>query len=246
MLLSCEEFVDNPEKFHWTLLARVVSHSRDCHNLRLRQYFSEFFLSRRRNNRAASAQYINNRRFDLADEPPKLCRYEAIPNGGIALPNDSSIGTRLRSVMHVSAKNLVSGSRIARLLLSEQLVFGCPSLFVFPPQTSRHSVSDFSGALGTDVFRNDGRHQIGMESSKHLRDTTAGGIAPDHDVPKTKLLGETFNVFHIIFDKVCAFRVPIRISVPTHIHRHHVIPWCEMRRNVIKGMGDTTDAVQHD
>src|SRR5262249_58187769 len=114
---------------HWTLLARVVSHSRDCHDLRLRQYFSEFFLSRRRNNRAASAQYINDRRFDLADEAPEFCRYEAIPNGGIALPNDSSIGPWLRSLMHVSAKNLVSGSRISRPFLSGQLVFRCPSLF---------------------------------------------------------------------------------------------------------------------
>src|SRR5262245_767016 len=132
MLLLCEEFVDNGEELGWTLLAGVVSNSRDRNDLRLRQDFSQFLLSRRRHNRAASAQYVNDRRFNLSNEAPELRRDETIADGGITLPDDPAIRARFRSVMHVGAKDLVRGSRVRGFLLSEEFVFGCPSLFVFP------------------------------------------------------------------------------------------------------------------
>src|SRR4030095_8091828 len=224
MLLLCEEFVDNAEELGWTFLARVVSNSRDCNDLRLRQALSQFILSRSRHNRAAAPQYVNDRRFNLADEAPELRRDETIADGRIAFPDDAAIRSRFRSVMHVGAKDLVRGSRIAGFLLSEELVFGCPSLFVFPLQTSRHAIGDFARTFGADIFGNNCRHQLRMESSKNLRDTAACRIAPDHNVPKTELLGKSFNVLHVIFNQVGAFRVPARIAMPAHIDRDDVIP----------------------
>src|SRR5262245_36394696 len=223
MLLLCEEFVDNAEELGWTLLARIVSNSRDRNDLRLRQDFSQFFLSRSRHNGAAASQYVNDRRFNLPDEAPELRRDETIADGGIALPDDPAIRARFRSVMHVGVKDLVCGSRIAGFLLSEELVFGCPSLFVFPLQTSRHSVGDFARTFRADIFGNDRRHQFRMESCKDLRDTAAGRIAPDHNVPKTELLGKTFNVLHVIFNEVRAFGIPARIAMPAHIDGQDVI-----------------------
>src|SRR5215831_3629541 len=223
MLLLCEEFVDNAEELGWILLAGVVSNSRDCNDLRLMQDLAQFFLGRSRHNRAAASQYVNDRRFNLAYETPELRRDETIADGGIALPDDPAIRARFRSVMHVGAKDLVRGSRIRGFLLSEKLVFGRPSLFVFPLQTSRHSVGDFARTLGPDVFGNDRRHQLRMESCKNLRDTAAGRIAPDDNVPKTELLGKTFNVLHVIFNEVRAFWIPARIAMPAHIDGQDVI-----------------------
>src|SRR5262245_42703879 len=224
MLLLCEEFVDNAEKLGWTLLAWVVSKSWDCNDLRLTQDLLQFFLSRSRHNRAAASKYVNDRRFNLADEAPELRRDETIADGGIALPDDPAIRARFRSVMHVGAKDLVRGSRVRGFLLSEEFVFGCPSLFVFPLQTSRHSVRDFARTLGADIFGNHGRHQLRMEPCKNLRDTATGRIAPDHNVSKSELLGKTFNVLHVIFNEVRTFGIPARIAMPAHIHGHDVIP----------------------
>src|SRR5262245_50654330 len=246
MLLLCEEFVDNAEEVGWTLLAGVVSNSRDCNDLRLMQDLAQFFLSRSRHNRAAASQYVNDRRFNLADESPELRRDETIADGGIALPDDPAIRARFRSIMHVGAKDLVCGSRIRGFLLSEELVFGRPSLFIFPLQTSSHSVSDFARSFGADIFGNDRRHQFRMESCKDLRDTAAGRIAPDHNVPKAELLGKTLNVLHVIFNKVRAFGIPARIAMPAHIDGQDVVARGEMRRDVIKGVRNPPDAMQHD
>src|SRR5262245_38711317 len=127
MLLSCEEFVDNPEELRWALLAWVVSRSGNGNDLHLRQYFLEFFLCRRRHNCAAPAQDIDDWSFDFAHEAPEFGRHETVADSGIPFPDDSAVCSWLRSVMHIVTENVVRSSRICSFLLREKLIFRRPS-----------------------------------------------------------------------------------------------------------------------
>jgi hypothetical protein len=57
-----------------------------------------------------------------------------------------------------------------------------------------------------------------MHSGKNLCDTSTGGVTPNHDVLKTKLLGQTFDVLDIILDQIGPLRIPVRISMATHVN----------------------------
>ena len=85
-----------------------------------------------------------------------------------------------------------------------------------------------------------------MQPRKNLRDAATGGIAPNHDISKPKLLSQTFDVLDVIFNQICGFRIPIGIAVTAHVNRHHVIARREMRSDVIERVRDTADSVQHD
>src|SRR5262245_8481551 len=85
-----------------------------------------------------------------------------------------------------------------------------------------------------------------MESGKHLSDAAASGIAPNHDVAQTKLLSETFNVLDVVLDQIGALGIPGGVAMAAHIHGQHVISRCKVRRDVVEGMRDPSDAMQHD
>src|SRR5262245_13801125 len=85
-----------------------------------------------------------------------------------------------------------------------------------------------------------------MQSRKDLGYSSTRRIAPDHDVSKPQLLRKTLNVFYVVLHQISAFRIPVRIAVTAHIDGHHVIPRGKMWRDVVKRMGDASDAVQHD
>src|SRR5262249_19755466 len=97
-------------------------------NFCLWQCFTQIVLSSSRHDRASAAQYVNDRRLDFPDISPKLGGHEAVSDRRIALPNNSAVGPAFRAVVNVRAQDFFTCSWTARFLLSEQFVFGCPSL----------------------------------------------------------------------------------------------------------------------
>ena len=95
--------------------------------------------------------------------------------------------------MGVGAKDLFGGAGIPGLELGHEFVFRCPAFFVFLRDPAREALGDFPGAFRSDVFADDGRHQVRMQSGEHLRDAAAGRIPPDDDISKLKLGGKTFD-----------------------------------------------------
>src|SRR5262245_18312462 len=116
MLLAREEFVDNCEKLCGAFLAGIVASVGNCHDLRLRQCLTEFLLSCGGNDGAASAQDVDDRGLDLAHKASEFRRYKAVADRRIALPDDSAVGSRLRSVMDVCAKNVFARAGISVFL----------------------------------------------------------------------------------------------------------------------------------
>src|SRR5262245_20902814 len=119
MLLSREEFVDNCEKLCGVFLARIVARAGNCHDLCLRQCLTEFLLSFCGHDRAASAQYIDDRSLDLAHKAPEFRRDKAVADSRIAFPDNSAVGSPLGSVMDVGTKDLFRRAGIAVFLLSK-------------------------------------------------------------------------------------------------------------------------------
>src|SRR5439155_21773626 len=173
-------------------------------DLDLRQGLAQFLLCFGRNDRAAPAEDVDDRRLDLAHEAPQLGWHETIPDFGIPLPDDAAIGARPGAVVRVCSKNIVRGTGIRGFELCEQFVFGCPALFVFLLYTVGQASGDLSRPLGADILANHCSGEVRMQAREYLCDAAACRISPNKDVSKLELLRHAFYVLDVVFDTIRA------------------------------------------
>ena len=108
------------------------------------------------------------------------------------------------------------------------------------------SVCNVLRALRPNILHDQPLSHFRMQTCLDLHNSPAGGVAPKRHTPKAEFANNRFQVLYMILDQIRPLGTPSRIAVPAHVERDHVIVTGELRRDVIKCMGVTGDAMHKD
>src|SRR5687767_12930429 len=243
-LLGGEELVDDREELGGLLVARVVPDTRDRDDRHARERVPERVLGGRRNDGAAPAEHIQDRRADVADRCPQIGRHEPFDEIRIALPDQPAIRAALCAIADVRSDHRFRGAGGLHQGREELLLAGPSLILLLDP--ARVAVRDLLRPFWPDVLRNDPSDEIRVLPGEDLHHASAGGVSPQRDVPETELRDQSLEVADMVFDDITRLRIPVRVAMSAHVDGNDAKPAGEVRDDMIERARHAIEAVDED